>query len=187
MIYKTLFTFILIATLGLVVWSSFSFYRPEKPNAVKTSSLPDAIMEDVTALILDKQGKPSMKVITPQLIHYTENDTTHFSTPQLVLYRKSPQPWYISAKFAKATEGIENVHFQEDVTVHHAADQRNPATLIKTTTLMVRPNKQTAETPEFITLVQPNMTVKAIGMYADMSTGEIKLLSQARGEYEPNS
>ncbi|MCW5582746.1 MAG: LPS export ABC transporter periplasmic protein LptC, partial [Gammaproteobacteria bacterium] len=63
----------------------------------------------------------------------------------------------------------------------------SPATLIKTPTLSVQPNKQIAETNDLITLIQPNLVVKSTGMYADMNTGNIKLLSQARGEYVPNS
>lgn len=187
MTYKAIFSFALIAILGLVALATFTFYRPAISIATKTASLPDAIMEDVTALIMDKQGKPTMKVITPKLIHFTADDTTHFTTPQLIFYRKSPKPWYVTSKYARATQGIENVHFSNDVIVHHAADDRNPATLIKTTQLTVHPNQQTAETDEFITLIQPNITVKATGMFADMNTGDIKLLSQARGEYEPNS
>ena len=52
---------------------------------------------------------------------------------------------------------------------------------------MVHPNEQTAETNALITLYQPNITVNAIGMTANIDTGDIKLLSQARGEYAPNS
>lgn len=188
MTYKnTLISFIIIAIVGLAAWTTIITYRPHSLAALKSEPAPDAIMEDVVALIIDKTGKPSMKVITPRLIHYTESDTTHLTTPQLVLYRKSPQPWYVSSRFAKATQGIENVNFWENVTIHHAADNNNPATLIKTTTLTVHPNQKTAETQDFITLIQPNMVVKATGMHADMNTGNIKLLSKARGEYVPSS
>lgn len=188
MTYKnTIISFIMIAVVGLAAWTTFISYRPQNFSLLKSDPLPDAIMEDVVALIIDKQGKPSMKVITPRLTHYTDSDTTHLTTPQLVLYRKSPQPWYVSSQFAKATQGIENVDFWENVTIHHAADNNNPATLIKTTTLTVHPNQKTAETKDFITLIQPNIVVKATGMHADMNTGDIKLLSKARGEYVPSS
>ncbi|MBV9576025.1 MAG: LPS export ABC transporter periplasmic protein LptC, partial [Gammaproteobacteria bacterium] len=73
-----------------------------------------------------------------------------------------------------------------NVTIHHAADVNNPATLIKTSTLTVYPNKKLAQTNAFITMIQPSLLVKAIGMQADMNTGDIKLLTQARGEYVPN-
>ncbi len=177
----------LMITLFLAGWTTFLSYHRETVAIEKLASLPDAIMEDVIAIILDKQGKPTMKVITPKLVHYTENDTTNLNTPELILYRKSPQPWYVTSKYAKATQGIENVDFWDNVIIHHAADQTNPATVIKTATLTVHPNQQTADTADFITMLQPNLVVKATGMHADMNTGDIKLLSNTRGEYVPSS
>lgn len=188
MTYKnTIISLIMIIALGFATWSTLLSFRPQTTVAPKTAQLPDAFMEDVVALVMNKQGKPTMKIVTPKLVHYSESDTTNFTTPQLTLYRKSPQPWYITSKFAKATQGNENVDFWDNVVIHHAADRNNPSTLIKTPTLTVHPNKQTAETNNFITLIQPNLVVNATGMFADMNTGEIKLLSQARGEYAPSS
>jgi LPS export ABC transporter protein LptC len=121
------------------------------------------------------------------MVHYAQNDSTDFTDPQLTLYHKSPNPWFIESKTAKASHGIDKVVFTENVTIHHPADYANPATIIKTTTLTVHPNDKTAETAEPITMIQPNSIMKAIGMQADMDSGNIKLLSQAQGEYVPDS
>lgn len=177
----------MIIILGFATWTTLLSFRSQTTMPSPTALLPDAFMEDVNALIMDKQGKPNMKIVTPKLIHYAESDTTRFTMPQLTLYRKSPQPWYITSQYAKATQGTENVDFWENVVIQHAADQNNPSTVIKTTTLTVYPNKKMAETNRFITLIQPNIVVNAVGMLANMNTGEIKLLSQARGEYAPDS
>lgn len=188
MTYKNaLISSIMIVAIGFMAWTTFLSSRPQNTQTTKTAMLPDAFMEDVTAVIMDKQGKPKMKIVTPKLVHYAENDTTRLITPQLTLYRKSPQPWFITSKTAEATQGADQVYFQDDVNIHHSADENNPATLIKTTTLTVHPNKQLADTNDLITLIQPNTVIKAVGMHADMNTGDIKLLSQARGEYVPSS
>ena len=188
MTYKNIILgFCVVIVAGLAAWTTLlSYNTPQAAANNITEDLPDAFMEDVTAVIMDKQGKPQMKIITPKLAHYPEKDTTQFISPQLTLYRKSPKPWFITSKFAKATEGVENINFWDNVTVHHAADENNPATLIKTSTLTVYPNKKLAETDHLITMIQPSLIVKAIGMHADMNTGDIKLLSHARGEYVPN-
>lgn len=189
MTYKNIFlSLIMLVAIGLVGWTTFLSYRPH-PTVVadNASSLPDAYMEDVSAVILNKFGKPSMKIVTPRMVHFASHNTTQLIAPHVTLYRKSPQPWYITSNFAKASQGIENVAFWENVTIHHAADQNSPATVIKTPTLMVHPNQQIAETKDLITLIQPNIVVKATGMHADMNTGDIKLISQARGEYAPDS
>jgi len=187
MTYKnTIVGFILTIAIGVAAWLTLC-YRPLTQPTTSTALLPDAFMEDVSTLIMDKEGKPSVKIVTPKMIHYAENDTTHLTSPQVTLYRKSPQPWYITSKFGKAVQGITQVDFWQDVSIHHAADQDNPDTLIRTPTLTVYPEKQVAETKDFITLTQPNIVIKAVGMYTDMDIGSVKLLSQARGEYVPNS
>jgi len=178
---------ITIMVLGVTSSVMYFSYRPQSTITMRSTLRPDAIMENVSAVIMDKQGKPSLKIVSPRMLHFAANDTTQLLEPELTLYRKSPKPWFIKAKYAKATQGIEKVNFWEDVSIHHAADQGNPATLIRTPTLTVHPNKQIALTDDLITLIQPNLIVKATGMFADMNTGDIKLISQARGEYVPNS
>ena len=188
MSYKySIISFIIVAVLGVTTSMTYFFYRPQNNIPTPTVALADAMMENVSAIIMDKQGKPSLKIVSPKMIHFAFHDTTQLIEPELTLYRKSPKPWYIKAKYAKATEGIDSINFSENVTLHHAADENNPVTFIKTSTLTVQPNKQIALTNDLITLIQPNLTVKATGMYADMNTGDIKLISAARGEYVPNS
>lgn len=174
-----------VVVLGVAATVTYFGYAPRNTPAMHTTLQMDAYMENVSAIIMNKQGKPNMKIVSPKMTHYATNDTTQLIDPELTLYRKSPKPWFIKAKYAKATDGIENIHFSEDVTIHHAADDVNPATLIKTSTLLVQPNKQIASTNDEITLIQPDLVVKATGMYADLNTGDIKLISQARGEYTP--
>lgn len=189
MLYKNVITSItLTIAIGLLTWVSVGLWSQRNSAHIKITNkeLPDAFMEDVVALLLNKQGKLKLKIVSPKLIHFNENDTTQFFSPQLTLYRKSPKPWFISSKRAMATEGIENVDFWDQVNIHHAADENNPATLIKTQALTVYPNQNLAETHQEITLIQPSLIVKSKGMKADLNSGDINLLSQARGEYVPN-
>jgi len=183
--YKNiLFSLIITITLGFAIWATLSNV-PGNNVLAKTKLLPDAFMEDVTSTVMDKQGKVKMKIISPKMTHYAESDTTQLLNPQLILHRKSPTPWYINSRYGEATHGTDNVKFWDDVVIRHAADQTNPPTLIKTSSLLIHPDAQTAETIDPITLTQPSLTVKATGMYADMASGNIKLLSKARGEYAP--
>lgn len=187
MTYKNMFISLFItAIIILAAWTTLS-YHPRSGQSPSSSLLPDAYMEDVVAVIMDKQGKPHLKIETSKMVHFNENDTSELTEPQLTIYRKSPQPWFITSKSARATQGIDRIDFWEDVTIHHSADIASPATVIKTPSLAVFIKDQTAKTNEFITLVQPNIVIKALGMVADMNAGNIKLLSQARGEYAPST
>jgi lipopolysaccharide export system protein LptC len=161
--------------------------KSEKLAPVNSSTEPDAYMENVVATFLNKQGIPSMKIETPKMVHYANNDMTHISKPHITVYRQSPEPWYINSDFAKATDGIEQILFWDNVIIHHAQDIDNPTTTMTTTSLTVFPNKQVAKTSDAVTVTQPNATLHAIGMLANMNNGTVKLLSNARGEYVPSS
>lgn len=174
----------MILLLIFVAWTVMTFQAQHNSHP-HSDLLPDTIIDDVTALIMDKQGKPSMKIIAPKLQHYTDNNAAHLQNPYVTIYRKSTQPWYVSAKRGLTTQGLDHIKFWDDVTIQHAADTNAPTTLIKTATLTVHPDSQTAETADPITLIQPNITVNATGMHADINTGDVKLLSAARGVYAP--
>lgn len=177
----------MILAMGLAAWTTLLSLYPKIVKTRPTSLLPDAFMEEVISISMDKEGNPTMQLITPKMVHFAENDTTHILSPQLTLYRKSPVPWHITSKYAKTIQGTERVEFWDNVLIRHPGDANNPETLIKTLSLTIHPNKNIAETKALITLTQPNLTVNAIGMNADMNTGDIKLISQARGEYVPDS
>lgn len=186
MSYKNaIISFLMIATVGFATWVTLSFYRPATMSSHSTVELPDAYMDDVIAIVMDKFGKPSMKIATPHLVHYAQNNTAHLMTPEIVLFRNSSVPWYIKAHYGKSSDGIETVDFWEKVTLFHPKDEANPDTWIKTNTLTIHPNQQTAFTNDIITLTQTNLLIQAIGMQANMKNGDIKLLSHARGEYVP--
>lgn len=179
---------VVIAGIALSAWSLYStkHVKNSTPGFAQATT-PDAFMEGVTATIMNKDGTPSMKVMTPKMIHYAQDDTTELTSPKVMLYRREPQPWSVQAKFAKATQGIEKIVFWDNVIINNPGDQINPNTTIATTSLSVFPELQTAWTEELITMTQPNLRVQGKGMEASIKEGTIKLLSQAKGFYVPGS
>lgn len=184
---NTLISTLLIFAVGLSSWSILIGKKSDALKPTNSTKEPDAYMEEVIATIFNKQGTPSMKIETPKMVHYADNDTTNIAKPHITVYRQSPEPWYINSNFAKATQGIDQILFWDNVIIHHAHDIDNPTTTMTTTSLTVFPNEQLAKTDEAITVTQPDSTLKAVGMFANMNDGTVKLLSQARGEYVPSS
>lgn len=176
---------IMCAVVGYTTWMAWPSYRPTK-SAPSSSDAPDAFMENIIAVIMNKEGRPNIKVITPKLVHYAKNNVSKLMSPQMAFYLHSSKPWLISATYAQATQGIDAINLWDNVKIQHPADEHGPATLITTSALTVHPQAQMADTAMFITLVQQNVIVKATGMHANMGTGAIDLLSEARGEYVPS-
>lgn len=178
---------LLILSVGLSTWSILVSNRAPTVIHKTNENLPDAFMEDIVALILNKQGTPVLKVVAPKMTHYSNDDATEIQNPIVTIYRNSPNPWKVHSDFAKTIKGISEILFWSHVVIHHLEDQANPTTTMQTTSLTVYPDKQTAQTDQPITIQQPDSTVQAVGMTADINDGTIKLLSKAKGEYVPTS
>lgn len=178
---------LLILAIALSSWSIIISRSSQVTETHDNPKEPDSYMENIQATILNKEGKPSLKVIAPKMIHYPENDSTEMTTPHVTIYRHSPKPWYIDSDFAKTKGGINEIQFWQNVNIHHPADTENPNTSMTTDTLTIFPNQQLASTDQAITFIQPDTTIHAIGMLANLNDGTIKLLSQAKGEYVPAS
>jgi lipopolysaccharide export system protein LptC len=177
------YAFLLMLAIGLSSWSiivSHPFHTPILQSDPKEA---DSFMQDVVAVIFNKEGKPALKLEAPHMIHYPENDSTLISTPHVTIYRQTPKPWYVDAEHAKTNHGINEIVFWSHVNIHHPADQENPKTSLKTATLTIHPDQKTAVTDQPIIFNQPDTTIHAIGMLADWEAGTIKLLSETQGDY----
>lgn len=173
--------------IAFCAWS----WLPASKNAAIVSthhraSVPDAWMESVEATFMSHEGHILMKIHAPTVTHFADNDTTLLKTPTFLLYRNSPSPWRIQAGVGVATNGLENIRLSQTVTLHYPGDKTQPATWVNTDKLVIHPEQKTAETMEQVTLTQPNITVHGKGLHADLNSGDIKLLSETRGEYAIN-
>lgn len=179
-------SFLLILAIALSAWSIL-ISHPAKLDTGKRSNQPDAYMEDVVATIMNKEGNPSLKIESPKMTHFVDGDTTYIISPHVTVYRKSPQPWFINSDSAEATKGIEQIVFSNNVVIHHPSDIDDPNTTMETASLTIFPDKQQAKTDDAITITQPDTTMHAIGMLANLNDGTVQLLSQAKGDYVPSS
>ncbi len=183
---NSIISLVMVFTVGLCLWSIFDAKYPAEVST-DTTHHPDAFMENVVATIINKEGNPSLKVESPKMIHYAEDDTTYIETPHITLYRQSPEPWHINSAYAKATQGLDKIYFWDNVVIHHVSDSANPTTTMTTTTLTVFPNKQIAQTDKNVTVTQPSAILHGLGMLANLNEGTVQLLSKAQGEYVPNA
>lgn len=187
MFRNIIISFLLLIAASLSTWSILISKQAGLIIVKTPTERPDAIMENVVATIINKEGKPSLKIETPKMIHYAENDTTNITTPHVTVYRESPKPWTIDSQYAQATHGIAQINFLNHVVIHHPEDKLNPTTTMQMPSLTVFPDKQIAQTDQAVILTQPDTTIHAIGMLANLNNGTIKLLSQTRTEYVPSS
>jgi len=178
---------LLTAALACSAWSIFLTQATSDTVSPAVSTQPDAFMKQVVAIMLSRSGAPTLRVESPSMTHYTDNDSTQIETPHVVIYRESSQPWQVDAKHAVATHGLNTIHFSEHVVLHHPNDSDTTDTTLLTEGLTVFPDTEKAETDLPVTITQPNAMMQGIGMLSDLKEGTIRLLTQIRGQYVPDA
>jgi LPS export ABC transporter protein LptC len=188
-------TVLLTGLLSLVAFSSWLLYFAVNGAHLfhKISpTVPNAIAYNITANNFDDNGVLKSRLFAAQMIHYPKDNTTKVLQPKVILYdaNAKEEPWIITAKYANAINGTAKIILWDDVVIHQTAGKSNPDIIINTTSLTFYPKEQIAETNQPVTMTEKGQdnsvsTVKAVGIKANQKTGEIELLSNARGYYDP--
>ena len=147
----------------------------------------NAFMTNATYTQFNKLGQLHTRMQTPNMEHYTENDTSFFIKPRILIYTSNRIPWHIKSDYAKSKHGMKKVYLWGNVVLHQPQLENYPETTILTSTLTVYPKRSFAETDQEVTIHRPSSVIKGKGVTANFKTGIIKLLEQSRGVYEPST
>lgn len=180
----TLFMFILLLLIGMMGWY---IARPENLNLLDSHTLattPDAIIENITVTTFNPDGSLAHRLTSPLMKHIPQNNVSLLQQPHITVYQTKQAPWQISAGHGKALNGSQKVELSNKVIIHQRASTKNKENTLRTEKLFYYPKKRYADTDVAVTLTQPGIIIKAIGMQAYIDEKSVKLLHQTRGRYE---
>lgn len=183
---KIFWSILVILLIAIVIsWLSIDAIFKNK-QTVKTISQesPNSIIYDAHYIHTNNQGIITEELSAPKVIHYAKNDTSQFNQPVLTLFGKKA-PWVVTANTGLSYQGSGKIILKDNVKI----SQQNPdgATVLTTSEATIWPKKKFASTAAPVRIVQANNSIEGQGMTVDMQTGEIHLLSNARGEYAPTA
>ncbi len=147
----------------------------------------DSFMDHPKLTSYNSEGKIKDTFSSSCVTHFPLHDTSHAIKPIILNYAKKGPPWHITADLGTMTEGDNNVHLQGNVVIRQPAGENSHDVTFTTSSLNYYPNRQYAETKQPVQVVQPGTRIDGIGMTANLKTGEINLLNQSRGEYDPTA
>lgn len=177
--------FILLIALGFSGWyyvqNSTVHYKKNTSNKPQA----DFYIYNMTSLQFDKNGKLSDKITSPKVTHYPKNNTSYLQQPLIYAQRNQQGAWHIKSDQGKAENGSDVVTLWGNVNLHQEASKENGTTTITTSKLTYYPKKKFAETHKAIQISQPGTVLNSVGMQAYLDQGRVKLLSRARGQYNP--
>jgi len=139
---------------------------------------------DVTRMT--EAGVPAHRLRTPQLRHFTDDETSELEQPHLTVYQADAPPWEVDSETAWVSPDGTLILLQGDVLITREGDADDRPMRIVTSNLRVQPEQDYAETDEQVRVISETDWVDSIGMQAWMRPpSRLKFLSQVKGYYVP--
>lgn len=178
-------TVLFLGSLFISSWLTHSLSPASRESGqVVSLSTPDAFMTDAHYTEFDPSGNWKSSFDTPHLTHYQEQDTAVLQKPLLITKDDQQLTWVIKAQHAVSQNHGTILKLQDQVHVQRFDSEKKNLELT-TTQLTSYPKQRYLETHEPVTIIQPGSIMNSIGLAADMNNGNITLLSQAHGSYQP--
>lgn len=174
-----------LAFAGALAWWLEREPAHEMPNARGTERRPDYIIDDLSAVNMDSSGRPAHRMQTPQLRHYRDDGSSELERPVLDLYKDDGPPWRIRAETGWVSANGDEVLLQGQVVIDRAGFDEQPAIELRSSEMLVIPDKEYAETDRFVEIESAADWITAIdGMQAWFGEAlRAKLFGRARGQF----
>ncbi len=178
--------------LAVICMACSGWYFAGNPVVVKLdkqtlSNTTDTIINNLTVHQFDTNGQLVHYIHTPLMKHIPVNNTHWLKNPHIIISQQDQPAWEIHAQHATALYGGNQITFNEHVVVHQDKGENTVESTFKTEEITYFPKDKVATTLLDVTFEQPGHLVQAKGMKAYLNDKRVKLLSQARGTYDPNS
>jgi LPS export ABC transporter protein LptC len=145
---------------------------------------PDSYMVNVSYLRTNEQGTRDILVFSPFVTHYQTQDSSILKAPIIKLF-KNEQQWIATSDEAKSYNGSLRFELLKNVKVCQLASKDKAQTTLLTESLTAYPKQNLVTTQDRVTIQQPGLTITGIGLKGDLKNGNIQLLSQTKGHYDP--
>lgn len=177
------FPLALLAILAGLTWWLDGYVKSPAAARGAAGHDPDYIVNDITAIRFDENGKPRHTLFARKMTHYGDNDTTLLEAPRFITTDAARAPVTVTSRTARLTGRADNVYFHDDVKVVRAAYQNQSEMTLTTNYLHVIPDEDIARTNQPVRVVDANTVVTANGLELNNKTRILQLQGRVRGTY----
>lgn len=179
-------TYLYLIIIALISWGLVNLMGEDALNRIAaTAHSPDYFSKAYTKLEMDGLGRPKSKLFADDMIHYSDDSTTHMENPLMYFYNETTPPWIIKAETGILSANGKDLLLNGKVVVDRAAAEGVRELKIYTFDLKVKPETSYAETDAWAELISlPNWTT-GVGMKLVFAQPiHLELLSKVKGNYE---
>lgn len=182
--YKSGFLLLLIFLIS--IWAVN--YFPQSV-LVKTDVVSERTAEHFSVgyskIQMDKTGHSNSKLVADFAANFSGNIGTELTKPVMTVYKQDKPPWVIRSKTGHISAEGNRISMNGQVFIDRAAAENVREVNIKTSNLLLLPNRDYAETDDWAELVSGLDRISGVGM--ELYYQEplyIKLLANVKGLHE---
>ena len=178
------FPFALLACLAAFsFWLERVLRPPTAPGATVVRHDPDYIVDGLSAVRMDEQGRVKHTLRAKKMTHFPDDDVTVLVQPRFVTYAEGSAPVTVTSLDAHVSGNGENVYFENEVRVVRAAAGNQSELTLETTYLHVIPDDNIAKTDRPVTIRNAAGVVNASGLELNSETRLLNLKGRVKAVY----
>ena len=181
---KTRHGIFFLAVLSITIWlvpKNSSVPVDEPPERLDTRL--NFSLRDFNGQLLDKQGNVKLQISSPLLRKVAQSEVGTIKSPSIRI-KQDDEQWHITSESAIITADREYVSLIGDVNILRQNEISGEKLEIATRDVMLRVTPRTASTESFVTIVQYDDRLDALGMNLDMISNSFELLNDVRAHYD---
>jgi lipopolysaccharide export system protein LptC len=146
---------------------------------------PDYFSKGYTKWEMNELGSLKSKLLSDEMIHYSDDGTTHMVNPVIFFYNEKTPPWIIKSETGILSGDGKDLLLNGKVTIDRAKAEGVRQLTINTSALKVKPETSYAETSEWAELISPPNKTTGTGMKLTYAHPiHLELLANVKGKYE---
>ncbi len=177
-------TLSILLALGVSLWLMRQSLLSVDETNISQSTTPDAYMVNAKYTSFDAKGHWTSRIDAVRVTHYPDQDTALFESPKMIALANNASTWEVIADHGTSKQDMKVLYLLGHVVVDRIDAIQGKNLTLNTSALTTWPKQKFAQTDQPVIIIQPGSVVHAIGLTADMNTGDIHLLSQVHGTYQ---
>ena len=154
-------------------------------HAKVTAHSPDYFSKGYTKWEMNKLGTLNNKLLADEVIHYSDDGTTHLVNPLMFFYNEKTPPWVIKSETGILSGDGKDLLLNGKATIDRAKAAGVTQLTINTSMLKVKPEISYAETNQWAELISPPNKTTGTGMKLTfVKPIHLQLLANVKGRYE---
>jgi lipopolysaccharide export system protein LptC len=131
---------------------------------------PDLVLTQFSTRQFSPEGVLRYTLTAQKMVHYPDDDTSHFEGVVLSSVQPNAPLSTIKSREAVRMAREDSIHFSGAVVATQAASRDHPATILKTESMMVHPDRGEGETDQPVEILSGKNVVLSNGMTYNNNT-----------------